>query len=219
MKCADQGINGNEARVYARVIGLQQIDDSDLSGVSDEFAAYLKCYNAFLDAQVTGAPASFEYFEEQSEKALKEIPEDSDPLNLYLRAEINIQRSFVKLKQGSELSAVWLMRQAYRDVSDYAGQYPDNINFKKTWGLLQILVGAIPDNYQWIPKIFGVEGSIDMGRSLLLSIPEEHWLYSESQAIAALADSYLLEESSRAVRSFRKLISKNGENRIFSYLY
>jgi len=207
-----------EQQAYAQVSSFRQIDPS-LTEIRPGFHAYLASYRAFLDVLVTGNPSSFDDFEEYARQAEEHIPEDASHLHRYLRAEIGVQRAFVKLKEGAELSAVWWLRKSYRDVDDYINEDPENILFRRTWGLLQILVGAVPDNYQWVPRLFGVEGSIEEGRKLLLSIPESHWLYPESRAVVSLADSYLLDESDRAVKNFGQLVKENSNNALFSYLY
>ncbi len=212
-----QSISTSEYKAYRKVIALQGHSQAS-NKIRPAFDAYLNSYAAFLEVLVNGTPASFDSFENTSREALSRIT-GTDTLSLFLRSEIGIQTAFVKLKEGTELAAVWQLRQTYRDVEDYVEEYPAYVPFKRTWGLLQILVGAVPDNYQWLPRIFGVSGSIDEGRSLLLSIPQDHWLYSESQVIMSLADSYLFEESKRAVRNFSEVISNNRDNPLYSYLY
>ena len=212
-----QEITPSEIKAYQNVISLKKYGRGS-DDIRPAFDAYLDSYSRFLEVMIDGTPATYDAFEKSADRALSTITAE-DEINLYLKSEIGIQKAFVKLKEGSELSAVWQLRQTYRDVAEYTEKYPDFLPFKRTWGLLQILVGAVPDNFQWLPRLFGVSGSIEEGRDLLLSIPSGHWLYSESRVIISLADSYLLEESKRAVRGFGEVIKDNQDNPLFSYLY
>ncbi|MCA6073299.1 tetratricopeptide repeat protein [Fulvivirga sedimenti] len=213
-----QEISPSEFLAYKAVIGRSGYDRGSYN-LRPEIEAYLESYDAFLHALLTGTPTSHEKFEVIAEQSANRIGEDQLPLHLFLQNEIGLQRAFVKLKFGQELASLWQMRQSYRIARENITLYPDYIPFQRTWGLLQILVGAIPDNYQWVPRIFGFTGSIHDGQELLQKVPGDHWLYGESQVILQLTSSYLLEDSKHAVQDFRKLINSGWDSPMFSYLY
>ncbi len=213
-----QEINALEFPAYKAVIGRTGFYPEKFV-LRPEIRAYLNSYDAFLNALLTGTQDSFENFELTADESLEQIASDQTPLHLFLQNEIGLQRAFVKLKYGQELASLWQMRQSYRTAKENITLYPDYKPFQKTWGLLQILVGAIPDNYQWVPKLFGFTGSIQRGQELLRQIPRSHWLYGESQAILQLTSSYLLEDSKHAVSEFAGLIEQGWDSPMFSYLY
>ena len=87
----------------------------------------------------------------------------SSPYFLYSQAEINIQWAFTRIKFKQYFLAAYELQKAYVLLKKNERLFPDFILNKKPIGLLNILIGAIPDEYSWILNIVGIEANINSG--------------------------------------------------------
>lgn len=141
-------------------------------------------------------------------KKLKDA-ETPSPYNDFIRAEIKIQWAFIKLKFGEQWNGVWALRSAYKIINDNIEAYPGFDLNHKTLGLLHVIFGAVPDRYQWVLGIFGLEGDTKAGLNELYGLMDEGSVFQkEIVIISALIESYLMENHSAATR----LIEANGQN-------
>lgn len=153
----------------------------------------------------------FELLRKNEKIRLKKL-KDSDRPSAYtdfIRAEIKIQWAFVKLKFGEQWNGVWALRSAYKIIQDNIEEYPDfNLNYK-TLGLLHVIFGAVPDRYQWVLGIFGLEGDTRAGLNELYALMDDHSVFQkEIMVVSALIESYLMENHVAAI----KLIGADTEN-------
>lgn len=92
----------------------------------------------------------------------------SSPWYLFIKAESALQWALVKLKFQDYLSAVMEVRSAYSDLGENIKRFPSfQLNYK-SMGVLKTLIGTVPDQYHWVLRLVGMEGSIEGGRSMLL---------------------------------------------------
>jgi tetratricopeptide (TPR) repeat protein len=105
--------------------------------------------------------------------------DDSSPYYLYAQAEVHLQWAFARLKFEEYLTAAYEIQKAYSLLEKNQEQFPDFKLNLKGLGLLHTLVGAIPEKYQWVIKLVGMEGSVELGLSELKSLlkDEEMGLY------------------------------------------
>jgi hypothetical protein len=101
--------------------------------------------------------------------ALKKLNPNS-PYYLYSQAEIYIQWAFARIKFKEYLLASYELQKAYKLLKRNNQLYPDFILNKKSLGLLHVLIGSIPETYDWILNIVGVEGGVNMGFSELYGV-------------------------------------------------
>ena len=107
---------------------------------------YVLSLNETIDILVTEDPKRLEQFEtnfKQRQQYLDELPETAEIL--FLKAELNLQRGFNLLNTGQEFNAVFAIRRAYNLVQESQKKYPDYIPVKKTSGVIQVMVGSVPD--------------------------------------------------------------------------
>jgi tetratricopeptide (TPR) repeat protein len=139
---------------------------------------------------------------------LAAIDNDSydDASKAFLKTEIKIHWSVLKMKYGEELSAFWSMRQAYHMAQENLQKHPDFLPANKSMGLLYILFGIVPEKYNWLLSIFGITGDVGQGRENLQKVWNRHGFYAlESGVIMALLDSYLLNQPQEGLRKISKI--------------
>jgi hypothetical protein len=101
--------------------------------------------------------------------ALKKLNSNS-PYYLYSQAEIYIQWAFARVKFKEYLLASYELQKAYKLLKRNKQLYPDFMLNKKSLGLLHVLIGSIPETYDWILNIVGVEGGVNKGFSELYDV-------------------------------------------------
>ncbi len=146
--------------------------------------------------------AAFDSLRRNEKNRLKQLKNTStpSPYTDFLRAEIKIQWAFTKLKFGENWSGVWALRSAYKTIKKNIEAYPDfELNYKSL-GLLHVIFGAVPDGYRWTLSLLGLEGDTQKGLEELYEIIESNSpLQTEIKLVAALVESYLIEDHKAAL--------------------
>lgn len=138
---------------------------------------------------------------------------------LFLKAELNLQRGFNFLNLGQEFNAVWAIRNAYNFTQECLKKYPGFVPIKKTNGVIQVMVGSVPDKYHWFMTLLGMKGSVSTGQRQL----EDLRLSKSSLNIEATLLYYTIkglinqqiEESSKG---FMEALKAEPSNRLILFL-
>lgn len=124
-------------------------------------------YIDFLKAFISEDRTLFEKLKSNSSLRLSHIEKDknnlSSPFHQYIEAEILIQQALVRIKFGENIHSANEIRKAYKLIEKNETQFPSFILNKKISGILNAIVGSIPEKYQWLIKYAGMEGSISKG--------------------------------------------------------
>ncbi|MCG8306947.1 MAG: TTC39/IML2 family protein [Cytophagales bacterium] len=143
----------------------------------------------------------------------------NDEYNNFLRAEIKMQWAILKLKNGDEFAAFWNLRQAFAISKENTKAHPDFIPSFKTMGLLHVLFGVLPDKYDWLLSLLGIEGNVELGLSELDRVGRSgHFLAFEANLTLGLLHAYLLNNQAKSVEIIKKIYQKN-EHLLLDYAY
>jgi len=102
-------------------------------------------------------------------RKIQSLAPKDDPYVRYVQADIILQWAFVRMKFGDYFTVAKEIYQAYDLLELNIKEYPDFHLNKKGMGILHALVGTIPDNYQWLVRMIGMQGSIARGVEELYS--------------------------------------------------
>lgn len=150
----------------------------------------------------------------QGKRSKSSLAED-----LFLQAEIRLQWTFNYLKFGHEIDAAWSLRQAYLNMEDCRTKFPDFLPIKKTAGLLHIIIGSVPEKYNWVLGLLDMKGEVDMGLSELQSVRETDNVFAlEADLLYVLAQGFILQETDAAMTEMRNLLKRYPESRLVNYL-
>ena len=110
------------------------------------------------------------FFTIAKEKKLERINlikegDEKSPYYLYAQAEIHLQWAFSRLKFEQYSSAAYEFIKAYYLLEENQERFPDFTLNKKGLGLMHALLGAVPDQFQWIFNLAGLQGGINLGLS------------------------------------------------------
>ncbi len=191
---------------YERILNLDfnsAIGSENITTDIPHFNLYLENLKEVTSLIFTEDREQFELLRKNEKIRLKKLKEaeSPSPYNDFIRAEIKIQWAFIKLKFGEQWNGVWALRSAYKIINDNIEDYPDfDLNYK-TLGLLHVIFGAVPDRYQWVLGIFGLEGDTQEGLNELYGLMDHESVFSkEIVVISALIESYLMENHEAATK-------------------
>ncbi|MBK8956339.1 MAG: hypothetical protein IPM34_12405 [Saprospiraceae bacterium] len=125
----------------------------------------LDFYNIFL----LDKKAIFEKSKSNRDIRIKELDKSklSDRWKSFIKSEIDLQWALIHLKQQNMLKGIQLLYGAKKLLDEKIEEYPDFYQYKKSWGILQALLGTIPPEYQWASRLAGLDGNIKQGREAL----------------------------------------------------
>lgn len=146
--------------------------------------------------------------------------EKNSPYYRFTQAEVKLQWAFVKLKMGDELSAMIGIRSSYKLLEENMKLYPDFVPNKKTMGLLNVLIGSIPSNYNWVLSLVGMEGNIDKGVAQLKEVSSDNNPFRmEASILKVVVENYIVHAHKGKIEDAAQLYSNNTDNLLITYLY
>jgi tetratricopeptide (TPR) repeat protein len=182
---------------------------------------YAASLSEILELLITEDEVKFEKYEDAWNDRINQLG-DIDPTTadaLFTLAELRLQWAFTYLKFGHEVDAAWNIRQAYLLVQKCKEKFPNFEPIKKTSGVLEVMLGSIPEKYQWVISMFGMEGSVEKGLLELESIKNAGSdLSFETALIYYLTQGFILQQTASAADGLSKLITDYPNQRLLLFL-
>lgn len=172
-----------------------------------------------LDLILTEDGEKYEDYHDAYERKLEKRTRTATPDNLFVQAELRLQWAFIYLKFGHEFDAAWNFRQAYLIVSDCKDRYPGFIPIRKTNAVLEILIGSVPERYQWILGFLGMDGSVSKGLDDLETVRRSGIsLQPEADILFALINGFVFQDPDLAVSIVDDMLVGSPDNRLLNFL-
>jgi len=180
---------------------------------------YVKAFAEAIELMLTEDGEKYAEYEERFEQRLDRKTKLNSPDDLFLQAEIRMQWAFIYFKFGHEFDAALNLRQAYLATAEIKKRFPEFQAIKKTSALLEIIIGSVPEKYDWILSLLNIQGSIDDGLQALESIRTSgHPLSLEADMLYALVESYVLQHPAVGTAVMDKMISLHPTNKLALFL-
>jgi tetratricopeptide (TPR) repeat protein len=186
---------------------------------------YVSSYKDFLLVFITEEEQLFEDQKDRlsdRQKRMEEIPEES-PWHKYAEAEVLIHTALTKLKFKEYFTAGYQLRKAYKLIEENCEVFPEFIPQYPAMGFFHAAISTIPENYMWIARLAGFEGTIEEGTAEMdkaLKSARQHdnlrYLFGTSMTlriIAALNFERNVQEAEDLIRKIDD--SFNGPLRTF----
>jgi len=168
---------------------------------------YLENYTDFFRLFIGEDKLEFEAAKPKKGLRLDQLEQGdrSSPYYRYCQAGILMQWAFIRLKFGEYTTAAFELRKAYNLLEENQALFPDFTPNKLNLGVLHIILGMVPAQYQWLVQIAGMEGDVNMGFSELqevVNLPPDYpgsWLFTPEAffySAVAMANLYFDEERS-----------------------
>jgi tetratricopeptide (TPR) repeat protein len=222
-KAADFDMNPTMQKAYSEIIKTnlsvgRAILDNDKT--NNGIKVYLKSYADLIQLLINEEKGFYEQFidNQTSRIAYIERLDKKSPYNRFLQAEIRIHTAFVKLKFGYEIKGSWEIIKAYKLLEVNAKEFPDFLPNQKSLGLLHILIGSTPENYQWVANLLGLKGSIKQGLAELQNVIQKDPMYSdETQLTDYLIHAFILKFTPKKLSDFQDFIQQHPDNQLFTF--
>jgi len=184
------------------------------------FKIYVENYADIVTLLVSDEKRLFEQLADNEDKrldALNGMPSNS-PYHRFLQAEIRLHWAFVKLKFGKEVAASWDIIKAYKLLDENAKKYPEFLPTYKSLGLLHVLIGSTPQNYQWVAKLLGLRGNIQQGlREIQLVIQKDKIFDNEAQLLELLIHAHILSFDEQQNKKLLQYIGSQEDNLLINF--
>ena len=141
------------------------------------------------------------------------------PLPAYAAAEIQLHQAASQVIFGHEVQGAWNLRQAYLHMQAVVQRYPAFLPARKTLGLCQFFIGALPPGYRWFLKLLGLAGSTDAGlQNLGLAAQRSNDFQPEAQILLALVQESYYKKLEEPTRLLTRLSTQQPDNLLYNYL-
>ena len=191
-------------------------------GTGNGFIPYLESYADFFYYLVTDDQKSYnQHFAKKQDARLQEIAalSDKSPYQRMLMAEVRLHSAFVKLKFGNRTSGGWDIIRANRLLSENARLFPDFVPHLKTLGLLHVMIGSVPEEYQWVARLMGLRGDIALGLKELAEVEKKSPVFArEARVVSLLLKAYMLSPDEFPLPELRELPYREPDNLLFHFL-
>lgn len=210
--------------IYRQILSLQiaeaQQQLSTLRTGNELHKLYLLNLSETADILITEDEKRFDKINDGMRARLERLsnmPETAE--TLFLRAEISLQRGFNLLNLGQELNAVLAIRQAYLSAQECIKKYPQFIPVKKTHGVIQVMLGSVPDKYQWFMNLLGMKGSVKVGQRQLEDLRASgSSLNLEATVLYYTIKGFLNQQFGEAALGFQESLQKDPDSRLLMFL-
>ncbi len=181
---------------------------------------YVQTLNETIHILITEDHKGFVEIDERFKtriKYLEGLPASGE--TLFLLAELNLQRGFCYLNLGQELNAVMSIRKAYQLTADCLKKYPQFIPIKKTSGVIQVMVGSVPDKYKWFMSLLGMKGLVSTGQKQLTELrTSKSSLSQEATILYFTIKGFINQEFEEAAAGINTCLKDQPDNRLLLFI-
>lgn len=213
-------------RAYQLVLNLQtEKAETELKRLGTNQAnalhkLYVESFNETLDVLISEDEQKFNLIEERFKERFKYLDGlKPSAETLFLKAELNLQRGFNFLNLGQEINAVLAIRTAYNQAQECIKKYPQFIPILKTNGVIQVMIGSVPDKYHWFMSLLGMKGSVVTGQKQLQSLRQsESSLNTEATILYYTIKGLINQQHEEATTGILSCLDEQPANRLVLFL-
>lgn len=190
---------------------------------SNGIAIYLENYTDVVECIITGEEYRYELLLKKYDKRIDKIEsfKSDSPYHRFVLSEMKMQIAFTKLYFQDKMSAFWSMRSAYKLTKENLEKNPGFKPSRKTAGILEILIGSVPKEHQWIVSFSGFKGTTKRGLSMLKNVIEKDQTFkNETQILYWLAHFHLLRNDPLTqLKKVDAFYEKDRDNLLTAFIY
>ncbi len=207
-------------KAYQFVLNLQPKEAlSLLKDKKTSTAHYVSSLAESLELLLTEDATLFNEYEDHFQDRLELKTKGTEAEYQFLQAEIRLQWAFVYLKFGHEFDAALNLRQAYQIADECRRKNPNFLPIRKTTGLLEIIIGSVPEKYNWVLGLLGMEGSVQDGlKDLETARTSSSAIAFESDLLFSLTQGFVFQQPDTALAEVIKLSKDQADNRLLLFL-
>jgi tetratricopeptide (TPR) repeat protein len=195
-------------QAYQQVLNLKPEAGRELiaNGSSTE-ELYVVALSEAMELLLTEDAEKFSLWETRFEKRA-DRKANGVAVDLFFKAEIHLHWSFVYLKFGHEFDAALQLRKAYLITKELRKKHPHYKPILKTSGLLNVMIGSVPDKYDWVLDMLDMHGDVTLGLKELEELKNmNHSLSLEATLWHAFILGFVLQQPQAGMDELEKLPS------------
>lgn len=218
------GFNAKCKDAYNNIISLKfeegrkLLDEEKSIHPGNNIPFLLENYIYFLTVFISEQETTFDSLKESKNIILDQLKagDENSPYYRYCLAQVYLQWAFARTKFKEYVPALLEINKAYRLLGENDKEYPDFLPNMLNLGLLHTLIGTVPDNYNWVKNLVGVEGTVDQGVNEILTVLDATMKkeeYSQYKAECLFYLSFIqmnLSANKQKALGYIKLIEKDS---------
>lgn len=199
----------------------KQIDPNNL------FVNYIECFGDFLKITISNDEDKYDKLESHITDCIDLLYKVSDtsPWKYYLIGNLKLQLATLDFSFGNYFPGAINMNRSYRVLLENKRKFPDFLPNEISIGILHIMIGIVPDSYQWILDIISMEGGVAMGTNELNNAyykcqlnPTYTFLKDEIVFYMGMTGINLNPDPKFATQLLVKIDTNTGNNLLSTYL-
>lgn len=164
----------------------------------------LQGYLEFLEVYVTEDPRLFQHFAPKQQQRIRELGmgDRENPYSLFAQAESHLHLTLLNLRFQDLIGAVKQLKRSYKLHHKNNQRFPDFLPSQKSVAVLDIILGSIPEQYQWGMSLLNLKGDLEEGikkLDSLTNLSEEDFIFKDETILtSAMLKFHLLRQSDEA---------------------
>ncbi len=209
----------NDARI--------QLQSEKVFNPNNTYIVYLENYIDFLTLFIGENEDDFHFLEDNKFDRIKQINKlgDESPYKKYMLGNIHLQWAVARLKFGEYFTAAFEINRAYRLLDANSRDFPEFVPNNISLGILHIMIGLVPDKYQWVLNVISMEGNVEQGRTELSNVlqksktdPAYVYLKNETLFYLGFIELNINPDKKKALALLKELDEAKHDNLLISYL-
>lgn len=193
---AQDTLSLSQSKAHALALNLQWTEAKNLVKDNSAYSIYITSLCNTLELLLNEDKRLLKSYELIFNQQLAQL--ESKPTSatvLFAQVELQLHWAAVYLKFEREFDGAFKLRKAYQLAAQGRKKYPDFLPFLKSHGLIQILLGAVPEKHNWILRMMSMEGSTQTGLAELQQLSKANTFFSaEASIFLALIHGYIRQE-------------------------
>lgn len=207
---AQDSLTVSQKKAYDLVLNLQWAEARTLAKDNSPYSIYITSLCNTFELLLNEDKELLDRYEVVFEKQLLALQNQKvSAETLFAQAELQLHWAFVRLKFEHEFDGALKLRRGYHLATQGRKEYPDFLPLLKSHGLLQILLGAVPEKHNWVLRMMNMEGSTETGISELQALSSSTcFINVEASIFLALIHGYVMQDP-LAARNYLQSISED----------
>jgi tetratricopeptide (TPR) repeat protein len=180
---------------------------------------YLQNHVAFYRALITQSPAAISTYTQASARQLAALEQKPAGSKRWLYpAEIELKQAVVLASAGRMLPAGQALKRAQQLLNKHVQQLGQaDPQAQRIGGLIQLAMSAVPDSYQWLVKLMGMQGDLSTGLQMIRQ--SAAWLPPEHELVRYFAERTLLGQVHGPGQRIAQLYQQQPDMALLAYVY
>lgn len=172
---------------------------------NNSFTILLADYQDCIQLLFSNDAKLFEQKKTEFDKRLQNISlaNEQSPWFLFAQAEIYFHLALVQFRFGETTASFFNFRKSFLQIQTNQKKYPEFAPNKMLLGVATALLGSIPNQYQWLISLFGMEGNVKNGLFQLENFfhqnTDNKWLHQEAMLYLVYIKYYFAGQQEEAM--------------------